>query len=133
MRVDDWLARAAEALPERPALIAGDRALSFAELEDEARAMARRLAGAGVGRGRPRGPAAASPPRTHVVLLHALTKLGAVAVPLDPGAPAPETDRLLAAVGPRLVVQVHRRGARGAGGRGGWRWATPSTPMPCIA
>ena len=51
MSVDDWLARAAEALPGRPALIAGDRTLSFAELERDARAAARRLAGLGVGRG----------------------------------------------------------------------------------
>ncbi len=104
MRVDDWLARAAEALPERPALIAGDRTLSFAELEDQARTMARQVAGAGVSPG-DRVALLLPPTADHVVLLHALTKLGAVAVPLDPGAPAPETDRLLAAVGPRLVVR----------------------------
>ena len=98
MRVDDWLARAAEALPERPALVAGDRTLSFAELESEARSTARRLAGAGVGRG-DRVALVAGADGRHVVLLHALTKLGAVAVPLDPSAPAPDIDRLLAAAG----------------------------------
>ena len=104
MRVDDWLARAAEALPERPALIAGDRALSFAELEDEARGMARRLAGAGVGPG-DRVALLLAPTAEYVVLVHALTKLGAVSVPMDPAAPAPVTDRLLEAVGARLVVR----------------------------
>jgi O-succinylbenzoic acid--CoA ligase len=104
MRVDDWLARAAEALPERPALIAGDRALSFAELEDEARAMARKLAGSGVGHG-DRVALLLPPTADQVVLVHALTKLGAVAVPMDPAAPAPDTDRLLEAISPRLVVR----------------------------
>ena len=104
MKVDDWLARAAEALPERPALIAGDRVLSFAELESEARSMARLVAGAGAGRG-DRVALVLEPTADCVVLVHALTKLGAVAVPLDPSAPAPDTDRLLEATGPRLVVR----------------------------
>ena len=104
MRVDDWLARAAEALPERPALVAGDRTLSFAELESEARTTARRVAGAGAGRG-DRVALVLEPTADCVVLLHALTKLGAVAVPLDPRAPAPDTDRLLAAAGAKLVLR----------------------------
>ncbi len=104
MRVDDWLARAAEALPERPALVAGDRTLSFAELESEARSTARRVAGAGAGRG-DRVALVLEPTADCVVLLHALTKLGAVAVPLDPRAPAPDTDRLLAAAGAKLVLR----------------------------
>ncbi len=104
MSVDDWLARAAEALPGRPALIAGDRTLSFAELERDARAAARRLAGLGVGRG-DRDALMLEPSADHVVLLHALTKLGAVAAPLDPSAPAPETDPLLESLAARLVVR----------------------------
>ena len=132
MRVDDWLARAAEALPERPALIAGDRTLSFAELEDEARTMARRLAGAGVAPG-DRVALLLPPTADHVVLLHALTKLGAVAVPLDPGAPAPETDRLLAAIEPASGGEVHRRGTRRRRRPRGWRWEMPSTRIPCSA
>jgi o-succinylbenzoate---CoA ligase len=104
MRVDDWLARAAEALPERPALVAGDRSLTFAELESEARSTARRLAGAGVERG-DRVAILLDPTADSVVLLHALTKIGAVAVPLDTGAPLPETDRQLAATDPKLVVR----------------------------
>jgi O-succinylbenzoic acid--CoA ligase len=104
MRVDDWLARAAEALPDRPALIAGDRSLSFAELEGEARATAGRLTAAGVGCD-DRVALALEPEADYIVLLHALTKIGAVAVPLDPAAPAPDLDRDLAATKPKLVMR----------------------------
>ena len=104
MRVDDWLARAAEALPERPALVAGDRSLTFAQLESEARSMARRLAGAGVAAG-DRVALVLESTADHVILLHALTKLGAAAVPLDPSAPEPDIDRLLADIAPQLVVR----------------------------
>jgi O-succinylbenzoic acid--CoA ligase len=104
MSQDDWLARAAEALPGRPALIAGDRTLSFAELERDARAAARRLAGLGVGRG-DRVALMLEPSADYVVLLHALTKLGAVAAPLDPRAPAPEADPLLESLAAALVVR----------------------------
>ena len=55
MRLDDWLSRAAEAVPRQPALIAGERTMTFAELEREAVARgapARRPRGAA---GRPRG------------------------------------------------------------------------------
>jgi O-succinylbenzoic acid--CoA ligase len=102
MRVDDWLARAAEALPERPALVAEDRSLSFAELEREARSTAGRLAGAGVGRG-DRVALEMEPTADYVVVLHALTKIGGVAVPLEPG--APENKRLIEGAGPKLVVR----------------------------
>jgi O-succinylbenzoic acid--CoA ligase len=104
MRVDDWLARAAEALPHQPALIANGRVATFAELERDARATARRLAGLGIGAG-DRVALARAPDADQVVLLHALTKLDAVAAPLDPRAPAPETERLLEALGARLIVR----------------------------
>ena len=86
MRVDDWLARAAEALPERPALVAGDRSLTFAELESEARRAARRLAGARRRAGATGWRSCCEPSPEHVVLAARATKLGAVAVPLDPRA-----------------------------------------------
>ena len=104
MKVDDWLAHAAEALPDRPALIAADRTMTFAELEAEARAAARRVAARGVGSG-DRVAFVAEPTAATVVLLHGLTKLGAVAVPLDPRAPAADVDRLLAPIAPALVVE----------------------------
>jgi o-succinylbenzoate---CoA ligase len=104
MRVDDWLARAAEALPDQPALIADGRVATFAELERDARSAARRLAGLGIGAG-DRVALALGPTAEHAVLLHALTKLDAVAAPIDPLAPAPESDRLIESLAPRLVVR----------------------------
>ena len=47
------------------------------------------------------------PTAEYVVILHGLMKLGAVAVPLDPRAPG-RLDRLLAALGPRLVLRDPR-------------------------
>ncbi len=115
MRVDDWLALAAEALPDRPALLAGEVALSFAELERDARAAARRVAAAGVKRG-DRVAIVAEPTADSVVVLHALTKIGAVAVPLDPRAPAPAIDRQLESTAPRLVVEDPAELAHGPDG-----------------
>jgi o-succinylbenzoate---CoA ligase len=102
--VDDWLARAAEALPERPALVTDGRVLSFAELEREARSAGARLAGLGVRRG-DRVALVVTPTAETAVLLHGLTKTGAVTVPLDPRAPERERDRLLGELAPRLVVR----------------------------
>ena len=130
MRVDDWLARAAEALPEPPALVAGERTLTFAELEREARATARRLAGAG---GRARATAwrcVLEPTADYVVLLHALTKLGrggGAARPARPGAGA--STRCSGALGPTLVVRDPARCSRrpSAGRRARPATSTPTT------
>ena len=68
--------------PDRVALIADGIELGYAELEREATATARRLAA----RGARRGATVAielAPGIEHVVLLHALMKLGAVAHPLN--------------------------------------------------
>ena len=104
MRVDDWIARAAQGVPHQAALIAGERTMSFAELDREAAAAARRLAGLGVGEG-DRVALFAEPSIPHAVLLHGLAKLGAVAAPLDSRAAGPEQVALLAALEPRLVVR----------------------------
>jgi O-succinylbenzoic acid--CoA ligase len=104
MTVDDWLARAAEGVPQQTALIAGERTLSFAELDREAAAAARRLAGLGVGPG-DRVALLVEPSIPHAVLLHGLAKLGAVAAPIDPRMPGPEQVAVLAALDPRLVVR----------------------------
>jgi o-succinylbenzoate---CoA ligase len=78
----DWLSRRASTLPNRPAVISGEDRWSFGDLEGTARRTARRLAALGVTEGtyvacavRNGAPAAA--------LTHALTKLGAVMVPLN--------------------------------------------------
>jgi o-succinylbenzoate---CoA ligase len=76
--VDAWLPRAAARHPDRPAV----NALTYAELLSEVDATARRLAGRGV---RPfdRVGIALAPGETFCVALHAVLRLGAVAVPVD--------------------------------------------------
>jgi o-succinylbenzoate---CoA ligase len=82
MHLDNWLSQRAQTCPDRTALVADGLSLSYQELEREATASARRLAARGVRRG-------ATVALTlgagvdHVVLLHALMKLGAVAYPLN--------------------------------------------------
>jgi O-succinylbenzoic acid--CoA ligase len=104
VRLDDWLSRAAEGVPRQPALIAGDREITFADLEREAIGAARRLAGLGVQRG-DRVALVAEPSIEHAVLLHGMAKLGAVAAPLDPRAPGEEQVALLAGLDARLVIR----------------------------
>ena len=83
MKLDNWLAQRAQSCPERTALVTQGSSVTYAELEAEATWVARRLAAYGVRRG---GTAALTmhPRREEVVLLHALMKLGATAVPLSP-------------------------------------------------
>lgn len=103
MLLDNWLAQRAETCPERIALIADGLELTYAELEDEATATARRLASRGVRRGSvvalELGPGA-----RHVALVHALMKLGAVAHPLNPRRPPAERDGELVRADVALVV-----------------------------
>jgi O-succinylbenzoic acid--CoA ligase len=76
--VDAWLPRAAARHPDRPAV----NALTYAELLAEVDATARRLAGRGV-RPRERVGIALPPGEAFCVALHAVLRLGAVAVPVD--------------------------------------------------
>ncbi len=82
MNLDNWLAQRAQTCPDRTALVCEGRSLDYDELEREASVAARRLAARGVRRG---ATVALELPAgvEHVVLLHALMKLGAVACPLD--------------------------------------------------
>jgi o-succinylbenzoate---CoA ligase len=83
VKLDNWLAQRAQSCPERTALVTEASSVTYAELEAEATWVARRLAAYGVRR---EGIAALTmhPRREEVVLLHALMKLGAVALPLSP-------------------------------------------------
>jgi o-succinylbenzoate---CoA ligase len=83
VKLDNWLAQRAQSCPERTALVTEASSVTYAELEAEATWVARRLAAYGVRRG---ATAALTmhPRREEVVLLHALMKLGAVALPLSP-------------------------------------------------
>ena len=82
MILDNWLAQRAETCPDRTALIADERRITYRELEAEASAAARRLAAHGVRRG---GTVTLelTAGADYVVLLHALMKIGAIAFPLS--------------------------------------------------
>jgi O-succinylbenzoic acid--CoA ligase len=101
VKLDDWLAQRAQSCPERTALATTSTRVTYAELEAEATWVARRLAAFGVRRG---ATAALTmhPRREEVVLLHALMKLGAIALPLSPQLTEPERAAVLAAERPAI-------------------------------
>jgi o-succinylbenzoate---CoA ligase len=101
VKLDNWLAQRAQSCPERTALVTEGSSVTYAELEAEATWVARRLAAYGVRRG---ATAALTmhPRREEVVLLHALMKLGAVALPLSPRLTEPERAAVLAAERPAV-------------------------------
>ena len=101
MKLDNWLAQRAQSCPERTALVTEASSVTYAELEAEATWVARRLAAYGVRR---EGTAALTmhPRREEVVLLHALMKLGACAVPLSPLLTDAERAAVLAAERPAV-------------------------------
>jgi len=103
MILDNWLAQRAQTCPDRAALIAEGRRLTYEELEAEATAAARRLAAHGVRRGATvtlELPVGAD----YVVLLHALMKLGAIAEPLNTRLAPGEREAELERAGPVLAV-----------------------------
>jgi O-succinylbenzoic acid--CoA ligase len=108
MILDNWLAQRAQTNPDRVALIDGDLALTYAELEPEAARAARRLGARGA-----RGGATVALVRPagaeYVVLLHALMKLGAVAHPLNPALAPAELEAELARARPGLVLRADER------------------------
>ena len=104
MKIDSWLSATAAALPDQIALVAGEQALTYAELDRHASSVARRLASMGVGRG-DRVALLLGHSADHVLVLHALVKLGAVAAPLDRRLARAELDDLLGALEPRLVLR----------------------------
>ena len=103
MLLDNWLAQRAATCPDRLAVRAAGEDLTFADLEAEAVAAARRLAA----RGARRDAVVAldiPPSAGYAVVLHALMKLGAVAYPVNPRLTAAERERALAEAAPTLVV-----------------------------
>jgi len=103
MILDNWLAQRSETSPDRCALLAGGLALSYAELEREATATARRLAARGVRRGATVA-LQLEPGIEYVVALHALMKLGAIAYPLNTRLAPRELEAELGRAEPALVV-----------------------------
>jgi o-succinylbenzoate---CoA ligase len=114
--LDNWLAQRAETCPDREALIAGDDVLTYRELEGEAEAAARRLAGLGVRAG---SAVTVSMPAglEYAVLIHALMKLGAVLHPLDPR--LGEDELAVALEGVRPVLDITDEG-QVEGGEADW-------------
>jgi O-succinylbenzoic acid--CoA ligase len=104
MRTGDWLSRSAATVPDRLAIAAGAEELTFVDLEQRAGEAARRLATLGAAAGK-RVALVLEPSLEWVILLHALVKLGAVAVPLDRALPEPELERRLERVGAVFVVR----------------------------
>ena len=78
----DWLARRAETHPAHPALLVGEVAWTFAELDARVAAAAATLAALEVGAGQ-RVALLARNGAAFVVAVHALGRLGAVLVPLN--------------------------------------------------
>jgi len=81
--LDDWIASAAARRPDHPALIAGGRTLTYAELDREVTDRARSLSGSALLPG---------PGAELVIALHACLRAGVTAVALDPRMPAPPTE-----------------------------------------
>src|ERR671917_369843 len=103
MHLDNWLSQRAATCPDRCAVIADGTELSYAELEREATAAARRLAARGVRRGAT--VALELPPGLeYAVVLHALMKLGAIAFPVNTRLAKPELDAVLASAKPALTI-----------------------------
>jgi o-succinylbenzoate---CoA ligase len=103
MLLDNWLAQRAQTCPERVALVADGVELTYADLEREATGTARRLAARGVRRGATvcvEIPAGAD----HVVVLHALMKLGAIAHTINPRLAPGERAAEIERSGATLVV-----------------------------
>lgn len=78
----NWLARCAENFPRHLAIRCGEVRWSFAELDQQATRLARQLAVAGVREGN-RIALLAANGLSYVVTVHALTRLGAILVPLN--------------------------------------------------
>jgi O-succinylbenzoic acid--CoA ligase len=101
--VERWLAAAARARPSHPALFAGERVWSYAELERWALELAARLAQAGVRPG-DRVGMLSDPGAETIALIHALMAAGATLVALNTRLLAAELRGLLEDSRPRLVV-----------------------------
>src|SRR5579883_1483700 len=78
----NWLMRCAENVPERLALCCGQLRWTFAELDRQAQHLARQLATLNVREGS-RVALLAANSLAYVVFVHALTRLGAILVPLN--------------------------------------------------
>src|SRR5579859_2587873 len=99
----DWLARSAQQFPSHLAVQFGQTRWSFAELNHQATRLARQLASAGVREGE-RIALLAGSGLPYVTCVHALTRLGAILVPLNTRLSQQELCWQLVDVGASLLI-----------------------------
>lgn len=99
----DWLTRCAENRPQHLAVQCEEQQLSFAELDRQATRLARQLATLGVQEGN-RVALLAANSLSYVAFVHALTRLGAILVPLNSRLTLPELYWQLGDVHTSLLV-----------------------------
>ncbi|RKT12301.1 amino acid adenylation domain-containing protein [Streptomyces sp. 1114.5] len=102
-RVHELVARQAAETPQRTAVVCGERALTYRELDERAERLAHRLRRAGVGPETLVGLCLDRSPDLVVALLGVL-KSGGAYVPLDPAHPRERLARLLADIAAPVVV-----------------------------
>ncbi|OBJ33847.1 MULTISPECIES: non-ribosomal peptide synthetase [Mycolicibacter] len=98
-------AAAAAAHPDSPALTGEDRSLTYAELAAESAALARALAGRGIG---PEDRVAIALPRSldSVIAILAVLQAGAAYVPVDINLPKVRIESILRQAGPKMTLTV---------------------------
>ncbi|KOV83940.1 amino acid adenylation domain-containing protein [Nocardia sp. NRRL S-836] len=108
MRLEEHVARFAEATPEAPAVCGPDGDVTYRELDVRADVLARELASLGVAAG---DKVVLWAPKSVFVIAvtQAVLRLGAAYVPVDPSAPAARVAALVADCGPAAVVTTGSR------------------------
>src|ERR1700676_657294 len=101
--IGDIFANSARAVPDRTAVIGGDPSLTFAALESTSNRMARALASLGIARGS-RVALWGTTTLDAVPLFAALSKLGAVFVPVNGHLGPDEAMAIIGRCGPQLLV-----------------------------
>jgi len=122
LTLTDLLRRQVKSCPDAPAMIAGDRRLTFADVERESDRVAAGLARLGIGRGDVVSCQIENIPEA-LILQNALAKRRAILNPIHPPYRAAEVEQILAFAESRIMIVDRHRG------RGYPR--TPATP-PCI-
>jgi O-succinylbenzoic acid--CoA ligase len=110
-RVPDWLRWRSGVSPDALALKAGTVEWSYRELQEKVSALSAVLLARGVESGS-RVAILMSPSEHYVALVHAISRVGAVTVPLNPRQSAPELLSQLRDSGPSLVVHDDSLGAK---------------------
>jgi len=103
------IARHALAQPSRPAIDGSGERLTYEALDVDVRRFSRRLRSSGAAAGDLIALRLRDTP-AHLIALLAVARIGAVAIPLDWRAAAPEIRRILERFEPRLVLSDETRG-----------------------